>query len=71
MVPAAPTGLTATAGNGQILLSWTSVSGANSYNVKRSTTSGGPYTIIASPATAGYLNTGLTNGSPTTMSSRR
>ncbi|MCA1607668.1 MAG: hypothetical protein LC775_19875, partial [Acidobacteria bacterium] len=41
--PAAPTGLTATAGNAQVALSWTASSGATSYNVKRSTTSGGPY----------------------------
>ncbi|MFN2513924.1 MAG: hypothetical protein ABR568_21220, partial [Pyrinomonadaceae bacterium] len=45
--PAAPTGLTATAGNAQVALSWTASSGATSYNVKRSTTSGGPYTTIA------------------------
>lgn len=46
--PAAPTGLTATAGVGSISLNWNAVSGATSYNVKRSTVSGGPYTIIAS-----------------------
>ena len=60
---AAPTGLTATAGNAQIALSWTSVSGASSYNVKRATVTGGPYTTVASGVTAtSYTNTGLTNG---------
>ena len=44
--PAAPTGLTATAGNGSVALSWTASSGATSYKVSRSTTSGGPYTLI-------------------------
>ena len=47
-VPAAPTGLTATASNGQVALNWTAVTNASSYNVKRATTSGGPYTIISS-----------------------
>ncbi|MBW5449426.1 cellulose 1,4-beta-cellobiosidase [Cohnella sp. CFH 77786] len=62
-VPAAPAGLTATAGNAQASLSWTATSGATSYNVKRATTSGGPYTTIATGVTAtSYTNTGLTNG---------
>src|SRR5439155_16458302 len=60
--PAAPTNLVATAGNGQVGLSWSASSGATSYNVKRSTTSGGPYTTIASPTTTGYTDTGVTNG---------
>jgi len=61
--PAAPTGLTATAGNAQVALSWTASSGATSYTVKRATTSGGPYTTVATGVTAtSYTNTGLTNG---------
>jgi len=48
IVPAAPpTGLTATPGSGQVALSWTASSGAISYNVKRSTTPGGPYSTVA------------------------
>ncbi len=62
--PVAPAGLQATAGNAQISLTWNASSGATSYNVKRSTTNGGPYTTIASPATPSYTNTGLTNGTP-------
>jgi hypothetical protein len=62
MPPAAPTNVTATAGNGQVALSWSASSGASSYNVKRSTTSGGPYTTVASPTTTGYTDTGVTNG---------
>jgi mannan endo-1,4-beta-mannosidase len=62
-VPAAPTGLTATAGNAQASLSWTASSGATSYTVKRATTSGGPYTDVATGVTStSYTNTGLTNG---------
>jgi beta-lactamase superfamily II metal-dependent hydrolase len=61
--PAAPTGLTATAGNAQVSLSWTASTGATSYNVKRATATGGPYTVVASGVTATtYTNTGLTNG---------
>jgi cellulose 1,4-beta-cellobiosidase len=64
-VPAAPAGLTATAGNAQVTLSWAATSGATGYNVKRATTSGGPYTTVASGVTAtSYTNTGLTNGTP-------
>jgi glycosyl hydrolase family 44 len=60
--PATPSGLTATAGNAQVNLSWSASSGATSYNVKRSTTSGGPYTTIASPTTTSYNDPSLTNG---------
>jgi hypothetical protein len=35
---------------------------ATSYNVKRSTTNGGPYSIIQSVATTNYTDAGLTNG---------
>jgi beta-glucanase (GH16 family) len=59
---AVPTGLTATAGNQQVSLSWNAVPAATSYNVKASTTNGGPYVTVASPTTTGYTNTGLVNG---------
>ncbi len=61
-IPNPPTGLTATAGNGQVSLSWTGSTGATSYNVKRSTTSGGPYTTVGSSSSTSFTNTGLTNG---------
>jgi hypothetical protein len=60
--PAAPTGLTAKAGNQQVALTWTASLTATSYNVKRSTTSGGPYTTVGSPTSTTFTNTGLTNG---------
>lgn len=60
--PAAPTSVQATAGNTQVSLAWTASANATSYNVKRSTTSGGPYTKISSPAGTSYADTGLTNG---------
>jgi cellulose 1,4-beta-cellobiosidase len=61
-VPAAPTGLTATPGNNQVALSWTASSGATSYNVKRATVNGGPYTTIGSPTTTSYTDTTAVNG---------
>jgi chitin-binding protein len=65
-VPTAPTGLAAVAGNAQVQLNWNAVSGATGYNVKRSTTNGGPYANVnTAPVTATtFTNTGLTNGTP-------
>lgn len=61
--PPAPTGLAATAGNAQVSLSWSASAGATSYSVKRSTTSGGPYTNVATGlSTPSFTNTGLANG---------
>jgi fibronectin type 3 domain-containing protein len=63
--PAAPTQVTATAGNLQAALSWTASAGATGYNVKQSTTSGTGYTtLVGSPtATASpYTAKGLAGG---------
>jgi hypothetical protein len=61
--PLPPTGLTATAGDAQVALTWTGSASAATYNVKRSPTSGGPYTTVANNITAtSYTDTGLTNG---------
>jgi chitin-binding protein len=63
-VPPAPAGLTAVAGDGQVQLSWSATSGATGYNVKRSTTNGGPYANVntAPVTTTSFTNTGLANG---------
>lgn len=61
-IPAAPTGLSATAGNAQVVLSWTGSTGATSYHVKRGTATGGPYTTIASSTATNYTDTAVTNG---------
>lgn len=47
----APKGLRATAGNNKVQLDWNVASGALTYHVKRSTTSGGPYVTIAEHVT--------------------
>ena len=57
-----PTGLTATATNHAVLLSWTAPALARSYNVKSATTSGGPYSTIANVIATSYIDTGLING---------
>ncbi len=62
-VPNPPASLSATAGNAQATLTWAASSGATSYNVKRSLTSGGPYAnVMTGVTTTTFTNTGLTNG---------
>jgi len=61
--PSAPTGLSATASSAQVSLGWTVSSGATSYRVFRSTTSGSGYTQIGTPTpTTSYTDSGLING---------
>lgn len=60
--PSAPTGLTATAGNAQVGLTWTTSSGATSYNIYRGTsTNSESATAIATATASSYTDTGLTN----------
>ena len=61
--PPAPTGLTATAGNASVPLSWTASSGATSYTVKRSTTSGSGYATLGTPSGTSYIDSTAANGS--------
>ena len=56
LTPAVPTGLTTTAGNGQVALSWTAAANAKSYKVYRGAT------LVASPTGTSYTDTGLPNG---------
>jgi len=64
--PAAPTGITATGGTKQVTISWSSVTGATSYNIYWSngagvtTTSGTKITGATSPAVHGSLTAGTT-----------
>ncbi len=71
-VPPAPASLTALPGNAQIVLNWPPAPGANSYNIFRSTTSGGNYSLLAgnivgpvcgsTPQPAAYIDATATNG---------
>jgi len=66
LVPQPPSGLTATAGNGQAALSWTASGGATTYNIYQGTTSGGESStpVATGVTTASYTVTGLTDGTP-------
>jgi hypothetical protein len=65
-IPAAPTGLAATAGNALVNLSWSASSGTTgsptTYHVKRATTNGGPYAQIGAPTPDTYTDASLSNG---------
>jgi hypothetical protein len=61
LLPGAPTGLKAIAGNSQIFLTWNAPFGATSFNVKRATVSGGPYCVIANPVTTFFTDVNVTN----------
>lgn len=61
--PGAVSALTASAAGGLAGLQWTAAANATAYNVKRATSSGGPYSTVASGVTGTvFLNTGLVNG---------
>jgi aryl-phospho-beta-D-glucosidase BglC (GH1 family) len=62
-LPAIPANLLATPTTVQITLNWSSAAGAASYTVRRSTTNGGPYTVIATSVLAtNWLDTTVANG---------
>src|ERR1035437_7993434 len=58
-LPSVPTGLVAASGMEHATLNWLASSNATSYNVKRSTTNGGPYTIVANVTTMNCTDGGL------------
>ena len=61
--PSAPQSLTASAGDKQVKLTWTAGTHAIRYNVKRSTTPGGPYAVVATNVRSlQHIDTGLSNG---------
>ncbi|MGM8362192.1 cellulose binding domain-containing protein [Flavobacterium sp. ARAG 55.4] len=62
IAPAVPSNLAAVNNNGNVNLTWDSADGASVYNIKRATTSGGPYTEIASVSIPAYTDNNVTNG---------
>jgi len=58
----APSGLSVKPAHNQVTLSWNASAGTSSYNVKRSSASGGPYALIASTAATNYTDEGLAGG---------
>ncbi len=57
------TGLVANAGTGVVNLSWSAATAADTYVLSRSTTAGGPYTVIANGlAGLSYADTAVENG---------
>jgi subtilase family serine protease len=59
--PAAPNGLVAVPGDGNIALQWNATTGASSWNVYRST-DGATYTPYVSVSQTGFADTGLSDG---------
>ena len=62
--PAAPAGVVAIPGNGCVMVGWDIVPGATTYNLWRSTTPGGPYSLVAGNIGAvslGYADTTAAN----------
>ncbi|MGH8024442.1 MAG: right-handed parallel beta-helix repeat-containing protein, partial [Limisphaerales bacterium] len=63
VTPAAPEGLAATAVKGQATLDWNPSAGATGYNVYRSITNGGPYSVIAwGVVTTNFTDTNFNDG---------
>jgi len=60
--PAPAPQVTATAGDGRVLLSWTTFPGATGHHVQRATNYNGPYTTIAHPSSTNYTDTAAANG---------
>jgi hypothetical protein len=62
VTPPVPTSLSANAGNTQVKLAWVASAGATGYKLKRSTTSGGPYSVIDTSTITSYSDYSVTNG---------
>lgn len=62
--PAAPAGVSVVAGNQSNTLHWNATTSATGYTIKRATTPGGPYTVLAAvDATANrFVDDAVTNG---------
>lgn len=59
--PKAPKNLKATGGDAEVTLNWSKTFGSESYTLKRSTTSGGPYETVATVTDVTYKDTNVVN----------
>ncbi len=59
-----PTGIRVSAGNGQVAISWSAVSGATSYNVYRSIVSGAQGSLLGTTTSMTYIDNTAVNGTP-------
>jgi titin len=59
--PAVPTGLTATAVNGSVILTWTASIGASSYSIYKNTTGSSTYTLVNSTAQVTFTDSSVVN----------
>src|SRR5262249_40856148 len=60
--PTVPENAAATAANTQVLLTWTSVSNATYYQIKRATDRRGPYVTVANVSRIGHVDNNVENG---------
>lgn len=60
--PSTPTGVKATVDGSSISVSWQSVSGANSYNIYRSSSANGSYSFIGTSSTTSYRDSSPISG---------
>jgi cellulose 1,4-beta-cellobiosidase len=61
VLPSVPSGLVATGSNLQVSLNWSVASGAVSYNIKRSLTSGSGYTVLTNVSATTYTDITVAN----------
>lgn len=60
--PETPTGLTALGGVGQVTLTWAASPTATGYGLSSGSAAAGPFTLLASPGTTTFVDTGLDAG---------
>ncbi len=60
--PLAPIGLVATTNSRVVGMRWYGMQNSEGFTVKRSTTAGGPYTVIANTSNWGYFDYDVTTG---------
>jgi len=61
-LPTAPIDMGASAGDGQVTLTWPAGVGATGYLIKRALVTGGPYTVIGTSASSPYVDLTAVNG---------